>query len=271
MLKLIGAARSNVGLKRPNNEDSFFFDSELGLFLVADGMGGAACGELASRLVAETIAEYYKHYVSEDIESVDRFDFYDGRLSDKANTLMQAVYMANKLVYDAAQQNESYGGMGSTLAALLADEDRIFVVNVGDSRIYRARTNHFVRLTVDHRLTDDPKMRAMINPEATLFNDMGNILTRSMGVRDNVDPDMKIIPVEEGDIFLLCSDGLSDMVEDDMVAQVMSLDRSLDQKAQDLIELALAGGGRDNVTVVLAQAEPLGRLKGLLNKITKGN
>ena len=271
MLKLVGAARSNVGLKRSNNEDSFFFDSELGLFLVADGMGGAACGDLASRLVAETIADYYKHYVGANIESVDRFDFYDGRLSDKANTLMQAVYLANKLVFDAARQNENYGGMGSTLAALLADEDRILVVHVGDSRIYRARTNNFIRLTVDHRLTDDPKMRAMINPEATLFNDMGNILTRAIGVRENVDPDMRILPLEEGDVFLLCSDGLSDMVEDDMVAQVLSLDRSLEQKAQDLIDLALAGGGRDNVTVVLAAAEPRGRFKELLNKITKSN
>jgi protein phosphatase len=271
MLKLIGAARSNVGLKRTNNEDSFFFDSELGLFLVADGMGGAACGELASRLVAETIADYYKHYFNEDIESVDRFDFYDRRLSNKANTLMQAVYMANKLVFDAARQNKDYGGMGSTLAALLVDEDRIFIVHVGDSRIYRARTNQFVRLTVDHRLTDDPKMRAMIDPEATLFNDMDNVLTRAMGVRENVDPDLRLLSLDEGDIFLLCSDGLSDMVEEDMIAEVLSLDRSLDQKAQDLIELALAGGGRDNVTVVLALAEPLSRLKGLLNKITKGN
>ena len=270
MRKLVGSARTDKGLKRENNEDSFLADDSLGLYLIADGMGGAAGGELASRLVTEAVGDYVRRYMEKPIFMSERYDFFDSRLSDRANTLMQAIYLANSLVFDAAQQEAGHKGMGSTLAAIMVDGENAFIVHVGDSRVYLSRSGRFVRLTVDHRLSDDPKMRGVIDPDATIMNDMGNILTRAMGIRDFVEPDFTSLPLVEGDLFLICSDGLSDMVEDEVITKVLAMDRSLDQKAKDLINLALAGGGRDNITLILVSAGATG-LKGLLNKITKGN
>jgi protein phosphatase len=161
--------------------------------------------------------------------------------------------------------------MGSTLAALMADGEQVLTVHVGDSRVYLNRNAKLQRLTRDHRFNDDPKVKNMIEPDSTVINEMGNVLTRAMGIRRQVDPDVGLLLAEEGDAFLLASDGLTDMVEDQTIAKVLELDRSLGQKAQDLIDLALAGGGRDNVTVVLVETAPKSRLRGFFSKITKQN
>ena len=268
MLKMVGAGKSNVGLKRSNNEDSFFWDDGLGLYLVADGMGGAASGELASRMTVDAVSGYVSRFVEKSLEDEERFDYYNPELTQKANTLMQGVHLANRWVYDASHKNDENSGMGSTLAALICDDDKVWALNVGDSRIFQSRKGKMVQLTTDHRLADDPKYRGLVNPEATIMSQMGATLTRAMGVHREVEPDIKPIPLQEGDLFLLCSDGLSDMVERDMIAKVLSLDRGIEQKSQDLIDLALAGGGRDNVTAVLAYVEPKGRLKSLLSRFT---
>ena len=269
MAKLVGAGRTDVGLKRSNNEDSMFFDNDLGLFLVADGMGGAASGELASKMVVETIVDYVRHYLGHSRGDSERFDYHNSKLSDRANTLMQAIHLANRLVYSASHNQDEHQGMGSTLAALMSDGNDVLVANVGDSRIFRGRGSQFVRLTVDHRLADDPKMKGLIDPTATLMENMAHTLTRAMGVREEVDPDLTRLEVEEGDYYLLCSDGLTDMVNEDMISKVLAMDRALEQKARDLVDLALAGGGVDNVTVLLVNAASSSRLKGFLNKITK--
>lgn len=271
MTKWSGTVRSDIGLKRSNNEDSFFMDPEIGLFLIADGMGGAASGEVASKLVAETVGEYVRHYSSQPTESTDRFHFFNGQLSSRANTLMQAIHLANRLVYDTARKNPQHQGMGSTLASILADGDSILVAHVGDSRIFRFRHGALERLTTDHRVADDPKVRDLVDPDAPILTDMGSTLTRAMGVLAEVEPDLTSYPVEEGDIYLMCSDGLSDIVDEDMISEVLGLERSLDRKVRDLIELALASGGRDNVTILLAEPVQVGRLKGILNKFTKNN
>ncbi|MFH1139308.1 MAG: protein phosphatase 2C domain-containing protein [Pseudomonadota bacterium] len=270
MPKLVGAGQSHVGLRRSNNEDSYFFDDELGLYLVADGMGGAASGELASRMTADAVAGYVRSFYGKSLGEPGRYDFFDAAMSPRANTLLQGIHLANRLVYDAAHKNDRNSGMGSTLAVVFRDDDHVLAVNVGDSRVFLSRQGKFEQLTADHRLADDPKYRGLVNPEATIMSQMGHTLTRAMGVRREVDPDVQRLPLREGDLFLLCSDGLSDMVEPDMIAEVLSLDRSLESKARDLIELALAGGGRDNVTAVLAQSEAKSRLKSLLIRLAGG-
>ena len=267
MIKLVGAARSHVGLKRGNNEDSFYCDNDLGLFLVADGMGGAASGELAGRLVIETVSNYISHYADKPLDAPERHSFYDRNLSDSANTLLQSVHLANELVYDLSEKNPRHRGMGSTVAALLADGDTVLVSNVGDSRVFRSRDDDLDRLTVDHRLSDDPNLRDVCDPESTMAGNLGNTLTRVMGVTRTVDPDLYQLPLAEGDMFLLCSDGLTDMVDDDMIAKILPMERALEQKAEDLVALALAGGGRDNVTVVVVQALLKKGLRGLLKRI----
>jgi len=258
-------------LKRENNEDSLFLDNALGLYLVADGMGGAASGEVASRLVAETVAGYVKRYVELPLENPTRFDSFNGSLSPRANTLMQGIHQANSLVFTKAKQETRHKGMGSTLAVLMEDEDKILVANVGDSRVFRSRKGQLDQLTVDHRLADDPKFKGMINPEATIMSTMGNTLTRAMGVRERVHPDLHQMSYQEGDVYLLCSDGLSDMVPVEMVAKILPMSSSPDVKAKDLIELALAGGGRDNVTVIVVQVFQEKGLKKLFNRLTSSS
>ena len=269
MLRLSGVVRSDVGHKRDLNEDSYYLDADLGLFVVADGMGGAASGEVASRLVAETVGDYLRHYLNQPPEADERYDYRNGALSPTANTLMQAIHLANDMVFDTAEKNQQHHGMGSTLALLMVDGDHVVIANVGDSRVFRMRNGTLERLTVDHRVVDDPKFRGMIDPEATIMNTLGTTLTRAMGVHPEIDPDVRRTPFEEGDLFLLCTDGLTDFVQEQMIARVLAMSRTMDQKASDLIELALAGGGRDNVTVILVGEEPAGGLKGLLHKLTK--
>ena len=270
--RMIGAAETNVGLKRSNNEDSFFLDEEVGLFLVADGMGGAASGEVASQMVAETIGSYVKQFADASMEIPERYDYYDPVISDRANTLLQAVHLANMLVHDESTRNEDYKGMGSTLACVLLDGDDILAVNVGDSPVFRMKPHgEMEKLTIAHRLAEDPRYAGQIDPDSTMMSQMGNTLTRAMGVKDHVHPDLHAYPFEEGDIYLMCSDGLTDMVQDDMIAKVLGMDRSLEQKAKDLVDLALAGGGRDNVTVVIAEAKPKSVVKGLLHRIAGNN
>ena len=143
MKKLIGSAASHEGLKRGNNEDAYFIHDGLGLFVVADGMGGAASGEVASRIVVETISDYVRRYGDQPSEAPDRFDFFDKNLSLRANTLVQASLLANAAVYDSAKENDMHSGMGSTLASVMLDGESILVLNVGDSRIFRFRDGTF--------------------------------------------------------------------------------------------------------------------------------
>jgi len=270
MLVLNGAGRTDVGLKRRNNEDSLFIDQEIGLFLVADGMGGAAGGEIASQLVAETVGAYVQKYLDKPADARLRFDFTDPNLSPRANTLLQAVFLANKLVYDQAGSDPARKGMGSTLAVILSDGEDLLAASVGDSRIFRSRAGKLEQLTVDHRLSDDPQFHGLIDPEGTIMTTMGHTLTRAMGVGEEVKPDLNRWPLEEGDVFLLASDGLSDMVPEEMIAKVLDMGTSPERKTKDLIDLALAGGGKDNVTVIVVEARPEKKLKKLLGKLTGG-
>ncbi len=273
MATLVGAARSDIGLNRENNEDSYFFDDSIGLYLVADGMGGHAAGEVASSLVAQTIADYVKHFQNKPIEDPRRYNFFNQDYSPRTNTILQAIHLANRIVYNDAQNNKEYENMGSTLALIMAEGENLTVAHVGDSRIFRCRDGQLTRLTVDHRFSEDPQFNGIIDYDSTIVSSFGHTLTRAMGIKPEVMPDITETSCQEGDIYLICSDGLTDMVSEEMIEQVLTLDEDMDHKAQHLIELALAAGGLDNVTAVLAAAiQPRGKvLKKFLNKIVKGN
>lgn len=179
---------------------------------------------------------------------------------------MQGIHLANRLVHHTAKTNPEYHGMGSTLAVIMTDDPGLWLVNVGDSRILRMRDHQLKRLTVDHRVSDDPKLKGIINSEASIMSNLGTTLTRAMGIRDQVDPDVHQATIHDQDLFLICSDGLTDTVEEDQIERILSLERSIDRRARDLIDLALANGGHDNVTVILAEAHTRRKLKGLLSK-----
>ena len=270
MIRLYGAARTDVGLKRQNNEDTFFIDNDLGLFIVADGMGGHAAGEVASAMVADTISSYIKHFQGKPENESSRFGFQDPTQSALANTILQSIHLATKVVYDAAQKNENYHSMGSTLVMVMAEGDDLLVAHVGDSPCFRLRNNELKMLTKAHRLADDPQFEGIIDYNSTMVSKLGNTLTRAMGIKTDVLPDLQRCPIQWDDIYLLCSDGLTDMVTEEIITQVLESDSNLETKTDQLVEFALAGGGSDNITVVLISPSAGNKvLRGLLGRFKK--
>jgi len=223
-------ARTDIGLVRTNNEDSYFTDPERCLAIVADGMGGHAGGEVASKIAVNTISEELKSR-----GSIWPF----GRMQRDRNRIVESIRLANRRVRDAAQQDTSLTGMGTTVVVLWVRGRRAHVAHVGDSRIYRYRRGGLVQLTRDHSWPSE---------EAS----MRNVLTRAVGAEDNVEVDHRTLDVVSGDIFLLCSDGLTRPVGDDGIVRTLREFRNGEEASQRLVDLAKEKGAPDNVTVVLA-------------------
>lgn len=223
-------ARTDIGLVRTNNEDSYFTDPERCLAIVADGMGGHAGGEVASKIVVDTISEGLK-----SPDSIWPF----GRTQRERNLIVESIRLANRRVRDAALQDTSLAGMGTTVVVLWARGRRAHVAHVGDSRIYRYRKGGLVQLTRDHSWPSEE-------------GSMRNVLTRAVGAEDNVEIDHRLLEVVSGDIFLLCSDGLTRPVGDDGIVRTLREFKNGEEASQRLIDLAKENGAPDNVTVVLA-------------------
>ncbi len=223
-------ARTDIGLVRTNNEDSYFTDPERCLAIVADGMGGHAGGEVASKIAVDTISEELK-----GPGSIWPF----GRTQRERNRIVESIRLANRRVRDAAQQDTSLTGMGTTVVVLWVHGRRAHVAHVGDSRIYRYRRGGLVQLTRDHSWPSE---------EAS----MRNVLTRAVGAEDNVEVDHRTLDVVSGDIFLLCSDGLTRPVGDDGIVRALRDFKNGEEASQRLVDLAKEKGAPDNVTVVLA-------------------
>lgn len=222
-------ARTDIGLVRTNNEDTYLADPAGGLAIVADGMGGHAAGEVASKITVETIAELLKR--------ADSFWPF-GRALRERSRIVEAIRAANVKVRQAAKKDSSLTGMGTTVVVLWLRGKRAHVAHVGDSRIYRYRKGGLVQLTRDHSWpSEDGSMR--------------NVLTRAIGAEDRVEIDHRMLEVAPGDVFLLCSDGLTRPVGDDRIVRTLH-DFKGEEASQRLIELAKENGAPDNVTVVLA-------------------
>jgi len=222
-------ARTDTGLVRTNNEDSYFTDVAGGLAIVADGMGGHAAGEVASKITVDTISERLKLETS----------FWPfGRAQREQTRLFDAIRLANRRVRDAAAMDGALAGMGTTVVVLWIRGRRAHVAHVGDSRIYRYRNGGLVQLTRDHSWpSEDGAMR--------------NVLTRAIGAEDNVEIDHRLLDVARGDIFLLCSDGLTRPVADETIVHTLRESTNGEQASTRLIDLAKEKGAPDNVTVVL--------------------
>jgi PPM family protein phosphatase len=230
MATVILHARTDTGLVRTNNEDSYFADPERGLAIVADGMGGHAGGEVASKIAVDTISGQLK-----SPESIWPF----GRAQRERKLIVSSIRLANRRVRDSAQQDTSLTGMGTTVVVLWVRGGRAHVAHVGDSRIYRYRKGGLVQLTRDHSWpSEDGSMR--------------NVLTRAVGAEDNVEIDHRLLDVLSGDIFLLCSDGLTRPVGDEGIVGALREFKNGEDASQRLVDLAKENGAPDNVTVVLA-------------------
>jgi protein phosphatase len=240
-MKLSAAARSDVGMRRTANEDAYALAPELGLYLVADGMGGHVAGQLASRLAAE--------------HTVEALALVADRSATLTEKLRYCVAAANHHVFATAQGKPEVAGMGTTLVALLAGGGRFALAHVGDSRAYLVRGGRIRQLTDDHSLVAELVRRREISPDDAHGHPHRHVLTRAVGVRRSVDPDLAELTPAPGDVIVLCSDGLTTLVQDPEIAALVASESDLDEVCERLVALANARGGDDNVTVALVRCD----------------
>jgi serine/threonine protein phosphatase PrpC len=266
MLKIESAGISDIGRRRKQNEDSMFLDDRMGLYVVADGMGGHNAGEVASKLVVETIQDYIRQNQSEDliVEPVGR----DANLSKEARLLLAGIQLSNRIVHQAALSNEAYRGMGSTVSAVYFTENTFIVANVGDSLIYLIRDGEIEQLAVPHTLIAEQTQRDPENAEL-LWSDFKHVLTRAMGVDEKVKADISEVPVLKNDILVICSDGLTDKASAEEILE-LAYNRRSDKACKSLVDLANARGGDDNITAIVLKVISMGNESaGLMARINK--
>ncbi len=239
-------AQTDPGLTRPNNEDSFLFDENCGVAVLADGMGGYSAGEVASSMATSSIVAELTGWLSRP-ESSKHAD-------DLCRLLAFSVDKANREILQAAAGNSSFKSMGTTVVVGVFLGEQLFLTHVGDSRCYRLRGGVLVQITKDHSMLQEQVDAGLITRALAAHAPGRNLLTRALGVESRLPLEVKIHPVEAGDLYLMCSDGLTDMVDDASMASLMSNSTELAQRASALIQLANAKGGRDNVTVMLIHA-----------------
>jgi serine/threonine protein phosphatase PrpC len=263
-LALVGL--TDTGRVREHNEDTIASDPDIGLVVLADGMGGYNAGEVASGIAVKTITNLVREGIErEDLQRVDPAT----GLSRPAIVLRDAITRANKIIFQTARSQAECEGMGTTVVAALFYDNRIAIAHVGDSRLYRLRGGQINQVTLDHSLLQELVDRGFYSPEEAQRAANKNYVTRALGVEPQVDVEIQEQPVDKGDIYVLCSDGLSDMVANEDIRLTLStFGDNLDTVAKQLIQLANDNGGRDNVSVLLAQAkEAFPANRGLFDKI----
>lgn len=244
---------SHVGRQRQHNEDSYLVEDDAKLFLVADGMGGHAAGEIASRIAVDSINEFIVHSKSDDGTWPHAYDEHFRR---STNRLMAAVRLANTRVLEAMRKDARLRGMGTTVVACLVDNDLISVAHVGDSRAYLIRDKQLSRITNDHSWVFEQVQAGMLTEAEAEKHPLRNVITRALGGALQVTPDASEIEARPGDVYLLCSDGLTGMVSEDEILKVVTQnDGDLKKACHQLIDVANEHGGLDNVTAVLVRTE----------------
>lgn len=240
-MMLRAAASTDVGLRRRINEDRYALDPELGLYLVADGMGGHTAGQVASELAVEAALQAIRTL--------------EGASASLAEKLRYAVASANRAIYTTARERPELAGMGTTLVCLLSGGGRAALGHVGDSRAYLVRGERIRQLTDDHSIVGELLRRNEISEDAAREHPHRHVLTRALGVRKAVEPDLAELTPQPGDTFVLCSDGLTGHVEDHEIAKVVTQETDLQEACERLVDLANGRGGEDNTTIIVARCE----------------
>jgi protein phosphatase len=234
------------GRARSNNEDSVATDDSVALAVLADGMGGYNAGEVASSMATSFISSELSRWLREASSQASD--------AEVRRAMDICVDNANRAIFSAANANPQYAGMGTTLVVACFRENRVLVGHVGDSRCYRLRAGRLQQITRDHSLLQEQIDAGLITPEQAAFSSNKNLVTRAVGVEDNVLLEAHLHDVLPGDLFLMCSDGLSDMLDDASIAQVMLAHEALEPCAKALVAAANDAGGKDNISVILARA-----------------
>jgi serine/threonine protein phosphatase PrpC len=248
--------KTDTGRKRKKNEDKFLVDSETGLLIVADGMGGHESGEVASQLAVDLTSEQFKLALRTGTVPIPKHVLHRDDLHPRTLLLGDCVKFSNQAIFEAGSRTkDETKRMGTTLVAALWLQDRIAVAHVGDSRLYIIRDGDITQCTSDHSFIQEQMDRGLLNREEAEKSDLRNMLTRSVGVRDDVEVDLKEIDVHKGDYVLLCSDGLTKMLDDDQIAAIVVDKKEPEAISEELVRHANDAGGHDNVTVVVAKIE----------------
>ena len=244
---------TDVGHCRDHNEDAIGSDASIGLLILADGMGGYKAGEVASEMAVLTIVAELKYAILAQ-SAVAGFKDLNQDTESEATLLIDAVKKANEVIYQVSQTQPQCAGMGTTLVVSLFTDNKIIVAHIGDSRLYRLRQGELSQLTEDHSLLQEQIKLGLITSEQAKFSSNKNLVTRALGVDPKVELEIHEYDVEPDDIYLLCSDGLSDLVDDvDIRLTLIELSANLELIAEKLIETANYNGGKDNISVVIAK------------------
>lgn len=241
VVRYTAAAVTDRGRKRPSNEDAYGYSVEAGVYVVCDGMGGAAAGEIASNLAVDEILKLLKLPNQE--------------MTELPAAAESAVVAANDAIFSRAQRNQRLSGMGTTLVVMATRDNHVWVLNIGDSRCYRLRGGKLEQLTRDHSLVEEQVRMGRMTPREALYSPLKNVITRALGTQSSVTPDVFEFEAGAGDLFLLCSDGLTRELADPTIESLLNCDESLEKLATDLVEAAKKAGGHDNITCLLVRAE----------------
>ncbi len=252
-------AQTDSGLTRENNEDAVGFDEGSGVAILADGMGGYNAGEVASSMATSMINSEMSRWLTESATIAT--------VQDIRRALEICVGNANAAVFRAAHANAHYSGMGTTLVAGVFRGADLVIGHIGDSRCYRLRQGELVQITRDHSLLQEQIDAGLLTPEQAALSMNKNLVTRALGVDDAVLLEVHEHAVEPGDVYLMCSDGLSDMVRDQDIAKILQMPVAAELRAKALVDTANAHGGRDNITVLLVQAEMGAEKRGLMARL----
>lgn len=242
------AGKTDVGCVRTNNEDNFGYDTRYGIFVVCDGMGGQAAGEVASKMGVDAMLEYFRRNNSDPVPQARKF----GEVSERANTLGNAITCANRAVYQASHDGEKgTRGMGSTVVSLLVKDNFLSIGHVGDSRAYLVRNRAIQLLTSDHSLVMEQVRRGLMTQQEAEHSEIQNIILKALGSEENVEPDLEDMIALPGDVYLLACDGLTKHVRDTHILEMVQKAPALEAACAQLIQAAKNHGGDDNITVLL--------------------
>lgn len=253
-LRAVAVGISDVGLQRDHNEDSFAILNDQELYVVADGMGGHRAGDVASRLATDAMVEFFRATASEDVTWPFHFD---SRLTEEENRLLTGIRIANRQIIERSLRSRECHGMGTTIVGALfaAAKGKMFIGHVGDSRAYRVRDGGISQLTRDHSLVNDYLLAMPELTEEQRSELPKNVITRALGMQDHVTVDLQSDDAKEGDLYVLCSDGLSGMIEDGEILDVVKGNSDLAEAGRKLVALANEHGGEDNITAVIVRIE----------------
>jgi len=259
------AGKTDVGCVRTNNEDNFGFDSRHGIFVVCDGMGGQAAGEVASKMGVDILLDYFRNQAA-----VGKLSTNGKNSSLGARSLASAIQLANKTIFQAGKENNGRNGMGTTVVAALVRGNSLAIAHVGDSRIYLVRQGTIQQLTQDHSLVMEQVRRGYITLEQAQKSEMQNIILRALGSEEVVEADIEDLVTVPGDVLLMASDGLTRYVQDEEILEIVQRPVGLQQACSELVKAAKDRGGDDNITCLLVRIVDRPWYRSILNRLFFG-